>query len=248
MFEMGTLVMDGWRFNLAVKTEDRAQHAEMAKTSNVFVLYIEIPPRDNGKRFEVAVPVTSGVGGNLCIGKRGIFCDIYGNECDAKVVSIIENPISFGEALLSPFRRIGRLMTGKLESLTTAAEKKLDAKTTIVMDKVAAKPSQPQPVQKAGGGVHTAGAVMGAGVAIAALGSAVAYITKTLASVSPLTIVAGIFGAILIVMLPMSIVAFLKLRKRNLSTILEGSGWGINARMRLTRKQARFFTERPRYP
>ncbi len=248
MFEMGTLVIDGRRFNLAVKAENRAQHAEMAKTSNVFVLYIEIAPRDNQKHFEVAVPVTSGGGGNLYIGKRGVFYDIYGNECDAKVVAIIENPISFGEALLSPFRRIGKLMTGKLESLTTAAEKKLDAKTTVVMDKVATKPSQPQTVQKERSGIHTASAVMGAGVAVAALGSAVAYITKTLASVNPLTIVAGVLGAILIVMLPMSIVAFLKLRKRNLSAILEGSGWGINAKMRLTRKQAHFFTERPRYP
>ena len=90
--------------------------------------------------------------------------------------------------------------------------------------------------------------MMGAGVAVAALGSAVAYITKTLSETNPLAIVLGIVGAVLVVMLPMSIVAILKLRKRDLSAILEGSGWGINARMRLTRKQARFFTERPKYP
>jgi hypothetical protein len=43
-------------------------------------------------------------------------------------------------------------------------------------------------------------------------------------------------------------VAFVKLRRRDLSAILEGSGWGINARMRLTHQQSRFFTERPDYP
>jgi len=248
MFEMGTLVMDGRRFNLAVKVENRVQHADVAKSSNVFVLYSEAAGKEGGNRFEVAVPVTSGGKGNLVIGKRGVFYDIYGNECDAKVVSIIENPIGFGEALASPFRRIGRLLTGKLESLTTEAEKKLDARTQVGMDQMTAKPSTPQPAQKEGQGAHTASTVMGAGVAVAALGSAVAYITKTLASVNPLTIIAGVFGAVLIVMLPVSIVALLKLRRRNLSAILEGSGWGINGNMRLTRKQARFFTERPRYP
>ena len=85
-------------------------------------------------------------------------------------------------------------------------------------------------------------------MALAALGSAAAYITKTLSSIAPLTIVLSILGAILLAMLPMSVVAFLKLRRRDLSAILEGSGWAINARMRLTRKQGRFFTKRPGYP
>lgn len=89
---------------------------------------------------------------------------------------------------------------------------------------------------------------MGAGVAVAALGSALAYITKTLAQTHWLAIVIGVLAAILLVMLPTLIVASLKLRRRDLSAILEGSGWAINARMRLTTKQGRFFTERPRYP
>jgi len=44
------------------------------------------------------------------------------------------------------------------------------------------------------------------------------------------------------------VVALIKLRRRDLSAILEGSGWAINARMRLTRRQSRFFTQRPSYP
>ena len=92
------------------------------------------------------------------------------------------------------------------------------------------------------------GLLMGGGVAVAALGTALAYITKTLAALDYSTIIIGVVVAVLAVMLPISIVAVLKLRRRDLSAILEGSGWAINARMRLTRKQCRFFTERPRYP
>jgi len=243
MFETGSLVIDGRWFRLAVKVDNRQRHCEVARTSNIFVLYIQVTPEPGQPTFEVAVPVTSGGKGNLCIGKRGVFYDATGNECDAKVVHIIENPISFKEALLCPFRRLGRLLTGKIESITTDAEKKLDAQASAAISQVS-----PQPAAKQVSGLATGGLLMGAGVAIAALGSAAAYITKTLAQVSWLTIAIGVTGALLLVMLPMAIVAFLKLRKRDLSVILEGSGWGINAPMRLTHRQAHFFTQRPKYP
>ena len=90
--------------------------------------------------------------------------------------------------------------------------------------------------------------LMGAGVAVAALGGAAAYITKTFAEAGYLPVILAIGGAVLLVALPTSIVAFLKLRRRDLGAILEGSGWAINARMRLTRSQRRFFTQRPDYP
>ena len=58
----------------------------------------------------------------------------------------------------------------------------------------------------------------------------------------------GLLAAVLAVMLPATIVAYIKLSKRDLSAILEGSGWGINARMRLTRFQSYTFTHQPAYP
>ena len=247
MFEMGSLVMDNRRFNLAVRVENRPEHAKIAKTSNMYVLYAEITPGPGaGEKYEVAVPVTAGSKGNLCVGKRGLFRDIGGRECDARVVQIIENPISVREALASPFVRLGGLLTGKIESLTAQAEKKLDVSATAAVGPVAAKPAAPAAPQA--GGMGSGGMLMGIGIATAALGSALAYITKTLADTSWLAIVIGVAAAVFVVMLPTSIVAFLKLRRRDLSAILEGSGWGINARMRLTRRLCRLFTQRPRYP
>jgi cytochrome c-type biogenesis protein CcmH/NrfG len=51
-----------------------------------------------------------------------------------------------------------------------------------------------------------------------------------------------------VVLVPTAIVAALKLRRRDLSAILEGAGWAINARMRLNRRQRRQFTRLPSYP
>ncbi|MDP7162831.1 MAG: hypothetical protein QF577_04435 [Phycisphaerae bacterium] len=237
MFEMGALVADGRVFNLTVRVENRARHAELARTSNMYVLYVEVTDKEQ-KKYEIASPVTSGGKGNLCVGKRGLFHDISGAEHDAVVVQVIENPISVREAMLSPFVRLGKLITGKIESLTTRAEKKLDAQAAATIKQA--------PAQK--GGMPSGGMLMGIGVATAALGSALAYITKTFSETNVWAIVAGIAAAILAVLLPTSIVAVMKLRRRDLSAILEGAGWGINARMRLTGRLGRFFTQRPKYP
>ncbi|KKL19977.1 hypothetical protein LCGC14_2460070, partial [marine sediment metagenome] len=136
MFEMGTLIMDGRRFNLAVKVANRAAHAALAKNSSMFVLYVEVGSKAGKKLYDLAVPVTSGGKGNLQVGKRGVFIDINGLEWDARVVSIIDNPISIREALVSPFKRLGRMLSGKIESITSKAEKTFDAKATAAMTKV----------------------------------------------------------------------------------------------------------------
>ncbi|MCP4375104.1 MAG: hypothetical protein GY794_02820 [bacterium] len=245
MFETGTLIIDGRRFCLAIGVSDRKAHIQVAQTSSMFVLYLEvIPGATNGEPYEVAVPVTSGSMGNLCLHKRGLFIDVQGNQCDARVVEIIKNPISLTEAFVAPFIRLGRMLTGKIESLTVQAEKKLGTDTTKAVSQITTEPSRSgTPKQNA----QTGNMLMGAGVAIAALGSAMAYITKTLSDTSWLAIVIGLLIAVLVVLLPTSIVAILKLRKRDLSAILEGSGWGINARMRLTWKMAKFFSRRPRF-
>ena len=245
MFEMGSLVMDGRRFNLAVRVDDRKQHANIARTSDMCLLYVEVRPRDGAKPYEVAVPVTAGGVGNLCLQKRGIFHDRGGRECDAVVVSIIENPISLAEAFAAPFRRLAKLVTGKIESLTAKAEKTLDQQAAVVMDQAAGPPARPKAAKSSA--LQSGGLIMGFGVAGAAVGSALAYIAKTV-SENPAAIVVGLGIAVLLVILPTSIVAWLKLRGRDLSAILEGSGWAINARMRLTRRQGRYFTLRPKYP
>jgi len=245
LFEMGTLIMDGRRFNFSIKVTDRAEHSRIADTGNVYLLYVRITPPPPSQAYEVAVPVTSGSKGNLCVGKRGIFRDVAGLESDAQVVQILDNPISIAEAFVSPFRRIGKTLTGKIEAMTAVAEKKLDATAAAAVEQVQATAAAPS-ATPASRGLLAGGLLMGGGVAVAALGSAAAYIGKTLAGVAWYKIVLGLLAAALAVVLPSSIVAFLKLRRRDLSAILEGSGWAINARMRLTFRQGRFFTQRPR--
>ena len=245
VFEMGTAIIDGRRFNFAVKVIDRAEHAKIAATSSIYVMYLELVRQDSEERPCVAVPVTAGGQGNLCLGKRGIFEDIEGQQWDARIVQIIENPIGLGGAITAPYRRVVKMFVDKIDVLTSSAEKEFDesAERTMSAVSTAGEPA----AGAATSGIAAGGMLLGGGVAVAALLSAMAYVGQVVVE-NPLAILFGVAGAILVLMLPTTIRAFLKLRQRDLSGILEGTGWAINARMRLTQRQALTFTARPPYP
>jgi hypothetical protein len=245
-FERGTAIIDGRRFTFAVAVSDRAAHVTLAATSGIYVMYLELARQGSEDRPCVAVPVTAGGQGNICVGKRGIFEDIEGQHWDARIVQIIENPIGLGAAIAAPYRRIARMFVGKIDALTSSAETQFDARAerTLSVVRTAGTPPAAPAEGAATGGMAAGSMLLGGGVAVAALMSALAYVGKVVVE-NPLAILLGVAGAILVLMLPTAIRAGLKLRQRDLSAILEGTGWAINARMRLTHRQALTFTTRP---
>ncbi len=248
LFEMGTLVMDGRHFNLAVKVLDRAEHAKFSDASNMFMLYVEVSETAGQKLYEVAVPVTAGTKGNLLAGKWGVFHDLQGRELHARVVQIVQNPISLGEAMLAPFVRLGRAVSAKFEEKASKAENVFVQSGTGAISGLATpppKPARPAPprTQRTTGGL-----IAGGGIAVAALGSSAAFVVDRLSDLTWRGLLTGLLSAGLAVLLPVTIVALVKLARRDLSAVLEGSGWAINSRMRLSRRQADTFTRRPSHP
>ncbi len=262
VFEQGRLILDGRVFNLVVKVDNRGKHATLARNSDMFVMYLVVYGTDGNRAFEIAVPVTSGGRGNITVGKRGVFVDLDDRDMDAEVVELIENPIGFIEAIVSPFKRLWRVVTGKLDAMTVTAQTELEQAASREFDTVAAGTTAGSGSGVPAGQVAAAGSpsgnrgtispagslLLGGGVALAALGSALVYITDTLASLRWWQILVGLGSALFAVVFPAIIQAFIKLRRRDLSPIIEACGWAINARMRLTRSLCRSFTYRPRYP
>ena len=246
LVEQGTLVMDGRQYTLCVKVADRAAHKRLAAGSHIFVLYVEVTGRDAEKetRFEVAAAVTGGSTGGLCVGKRGIFFTIDGREWDARVVDMVENPVSLGEAVKFPFKRLGQVVSKQFEKLRATFYSGVESG----LDKNLAKAQKaPSPAAAPRPGA-TRDLLMGGGVAIAALGGVFAYMTKTIHDMGVLGVlrVVGIFvGAIAIFT---AAVALVKLQRRNLAMLLEACGWAMNARMRLTHRMGRLFTRVPPLP
>ena len=125
LFEMGTLVMDGRHFTLAVKVLDRERHVESSTASNIFVMYLEVYGHNKEKLYEVAVPVTSGDRGNIRLNKWGIFNHVNGLEYHTRVVQIIENPISIFEAMIHPFVRVAQSFMQRLDQVSAKTEEKV---------------------------------------------------------------------------------------------------------------------------
>lgn len=256
LFEMGSLIMDGRYFNLAVQVEDRGRHATVARNSGMYLMYMAVHEQPGQTKYEVAVPVTSGGKGNIAVGKHGIFVDLSGEEYDAEVIEVIENPVSFREALGAPFRRLGRLLSGKIEAATSEAQGNLDREFIGHLSRTQAQPAaattsagvSPQTPQNGSRSLSRGGLLLGGGVAIAAIGSALAYIINTLARLQWYEILIGLAAAAGAVLFPVAILIFVKLKHRDISAVVEASGWAMNGRMRLTRALSRSFTVRPAYP
>lgn len=249
MFECGSLVIDGRWFNLAFSVDNVAAHQAVAKTSLLCIMYVEVE-KAPGTKVNMVFPVTYGSKGNLAVGKRGVFFDFGGKEYDAKITQLIVNPVCVREALLAPFIKMWTLVEGKIETWSATTEKTITAdfnKAIANPTAIAAKPTQPTPPPQKPQG-DKSGMLLGASVAVAALGSAFAFISNTLSNMSGGAILITIICAILVLIAPISILAMIKLRKQDLSALLEGCGWAINLRMKLTSKLRGQFTNYGKYP
>jgi len=80
------------------------------------------------------------------------------------------------------------------------------------------------------------GVVAALGVAAGALGTFVATLmgyTAGIVRLGPFAIIGALAGVVLLISGPSLILAYIKLRKRNLAPILDASGWAINAKARI---------------
>jgi hypothetical protein len=248
-FEAGRLYLGGYAFTFTVKVPDRRFHVEIARSSNIFVLYASIRA-DGPPVYEIAVPVTSGTGRRFFPGKHGVFVDAHEREWHAEIVEIVTNPVSLAEAVLGPFRRLFEAITGRFEAVAREAETELDRTAAAVVPGPGVAPAATQIAAIPRPGLFgNAGSVAGAGLVVAAMTSAIAFITSSLSGVPWWHILIGVASAILAVAVPALVVGLIKLSRRDLSVILEGTKWAMNSPMRLTRRQGRFFSRRaPRRP
>lgn len=268
LFEQGTLVLGGREFTLAVRVPDRAQHAKLAQDAGMFMMYLEVFGRSPSERFEIAVPVTSGGSDNLWVGKCGVFRTIDGEWYDARIVHVIVQPVSVLDALFAPFTKVGKLISRRLERMSQGVDKDLEkldpwenpgvsraegsTSAATPLSGAALPPSHAPSATPSGGmGAGASTILMSGGVAFAAIASAIAFVVSQIERVlseNPLGLLYSISILVAIAVLPTVTLAWLKLRRRNLGSVLEGAGWALNDKLRLTRRLGKLFTQRPKLP
>ena len=189
-------------------------------------------------------------------GKPAFFIDSKGKEYSGKVVDLVSGPISFWQTIFAPFRKLGEAIGGKVQKLTGNSADNLEKEMNKGVDNTANRISAPQqPPQKSGLMSNGSMLLLAGGLSIAALGAALSYMAKTVASIvssvvamSPWRLTMWIVIVLAIIFLPLAINALLQLRKRNLTLFLEAAGWAVNLPMRLNAKVSHFFTYTGIYP
>jgi len=229
---MGTLVIGERQITFTMGVRDRQAHKKISQRSLMYLLYVEVTGRqDKDIKFEIVAPVTSGGSEGLCVGKRGIFFTVDGREWDAVVVDIVVNPISVWESVKAPFQKFADFARKQIEKMTKSSEEK-----AVSMASSASASGTARDL------------MLGGGLAIAALGSSFAYITQALSEVKPVQVLVALLGLAMVVLLPSIFAGFVKIRRRDMSGLLEASGWAVNVHMRLNMTMGRLFTHTPHLP
>ncbi len=242
VFQAGTLYIDGRACELCIKVASVESHSPLANLSRTYLTYCECKRRDGDQRIFIAAAFTGGDSDNLMLGRNGVFYDSKGDDWDATVVKIIDHPISVSQAFWAPYKRIGRMIGEQIEKFAAAKDKAVDSKAGAGIAAVAPKPpgpaapppptaAPPAPLPFDVG--KFAGIFAALGLAIGAIGTAVASFAGVFLALPLWQMPLAVAGIILAVSGPSMLIAFLKLRQRNLGPMLDANGWAVNTKARI---------------
>ena len=238
-FQIGTLFLDGRSAELCVAVNDAAKHASLAGLSRICLVYCDCVR--NGEKLTIAAAFTAGDSDQLMVGRNGVFYDRQGRDWNASITKLVEHPISLRQAFWSPYKKLMRMVGEQLQKIAaskaTAVEGKLAETALGVGKKVdgppAAAPAKPAAAQQAFDVGKFAGIFAAIGLAVGAIGTALAAVLTGLLALKWWQMPLAIGGLMLMISGPAMVLAWFKLRSRNLGPILDANGWAVNARARI---------------
>ena len=255
IFQAGTLVIDQRACNLCLKVSDMAKHNTQAPDSGMFLIYCNCKHQATGQTMQIVAAMTVGNIRNLKVGKNALFYDRQGRDWEAEVVKIIDNPISIGQAFWSPYRKLGDWISGLITKSAAEKEKKSFADMTAKLQTTPAATPATTPLDQkkmeAFDIAKFAGIFAAIGMAVGYIGSfltSLAIGVKSLAETAWWALPVAIISLLLVVSGPSMILAWMKLRKRNLAPLLNANGWAVNADTIVSVLFGNTLTDQAQYP
>lgn len=233
IFQAGTLYLDARSCDLVLYVDDAGKHASLAGLSKAYLLYCDCK-RASGEKCSIVAAFTSGDVDNLMVGRNGVFYDRKGRDWDATITKIVENPISIRQALWAPYKRFVRVIEEQVAKRAAAKESESQGKVDAMGSMVATADQAPPP-PAAGAPAAPPEKKLDVGT-IAALGVAIGGIATFFSSILATFLGLGMWMPIGILVLllaisgPSMLIAWLKLRQRNIGPLLDANGWAVNAR------------------
>lgn len=234
IFQSGSLFLDGRSFELCITVSDVAKHAVLANLSRVYLVYCDCIRNGGSDKMTIAAAITDGDSDQLLVGRNGIFYDRQGRDWDATIVRIIEHPISIRQAFWDPYKRIGKMVGEAMQKMAAARSKANEERAVAeIMPGGAKKPEVKPPPQQPFDVGKFAGIFAAVGLAIGAIGTAVASILTGFFKLPWWQMPLVLVGLMLFISGPSIFLAWLKLRQRNLGRLLDANGWAVNTRARI---------------
>ncbi len=227
VFQAGTLYLDGRSCELCVRVDDMAKHGALANLSGTYLAYCTLTRKGSDEKLTIAAAFTGGDSDNLMVGRNGIFYDRKGIDWDATIVKIIEHPISICQAFWSPYKRIARMISEQAEKMASSREKAMESKTAAGIATAGDAKAPPFDVAK------FAGIFAALGLAVGAIATALTTGMASFMSLPWWQMPLAILGLMVVISTPSVILAWLKLRQRNLAPILDANGWAVNTRAKI---------------
>lgn len=230
IFQAGSLFLDARACHLCIEVVDAGKHASLAGLSGAYLAYCDVTRSGGAKKTIVAV-FTDGDSDNLMVGRNGVFYDRKGLDWDATITKVVANPISVREAFWSPYKKFVRMIEEQIAKRAAAADAESQAKVSSAATAVAqadkAKADPKAPPQKL-----DLGTIALIGTAIGGLSAMVGALLDKLLGLGP-WLPLGVLGLVFLISGPAMLLAYMKLRQRNLAPILDANGWAINTKAKM---------------
>ncbi len=235
IFQAGRLYLDQRACDLVLTVEDVAKHGTMAALAGSYLAYCDCVRKGTGEKMTIVAAFTDGDSDNLMVGRNGIFYDRKGQDWDATITKLIDNPISIRQAFWLPYKKLVRMIEEMIAKRAAAADAastaKLQDTAAVTANADKTKPAEPKKMD-----LGTIALLTTAFTAIAGIVTTILAKVTGLFSLGIMVIPAliGVFvGLILLISGPSMILAYMKLRKRNLGPLLDANGWAINSKAKV---------------
>ena len=245
VFQAGTLYLDARGCHLVVEVADATKHATMAPMAGAYLAYCDCVRL--GEKQAIAAAFTAGDIDNLLVGRNGVFIDRQGRDWEATITKLVDNPISIRQAFWSPYKKVVRLIEERVAKRAAEADAAAHAKLAAAVPATPAAPAPPPAKPGEPASKFDIGTIAALGVAIGGIG---AFATAVLGTIFGLGwwMPLGLIGIILAISGPSMLLAFMKLRRRNLGPLLDANGWAINALTRINIPFGTTLTDLPMLP
>lgn len=247
MFLTGTLFIDGRECRLCFHVENEAAHAALAERSDCCLIYLKLSRGGAPASRTVCAVITAGRTVPLYVGRNGLFYDRDGVAWDATISKVVQAQVSLLEAFWAPWRKLGEMIGGQVRKFVGDTQSKSAGGVAGAVSGIgteAAAKAESKPADSSASGAALASSVAALGIGVGMVGAAFAGLVGIVAGLPWWKTALGVLLVVLAVSLPSVILAWFKLRRRDLSAVLNACGWAVNRPLRFSQSLARRFTVR----